>query len=182
MDASITCARLLLGASVVLAITGCAGRAPAPSATLPPSVAAHAEARHGDFVVTFDLPKSTWRSLEPMTGEARLIYTGSGTATITSSGGGPFGFELGDGTGTAILEPTWTLDCMTRQMTSAAPITSALGKSGALDTPFAASFLTDPEYRLPPGDWTITADAWFGGPDCGSAAHVRASIRILVVP
>jgi hypothetical protein len=173
--------------SLVIAVAACGlgfGRSGQSTETAAPSAGpGHAETRHGDFVVTFDMPQTTWRTDETITGEAQLRFAGTGTAIITAGGGGPFGFELSEVGGNRRVAPDWIVDCVTYEVPVDSPITSNLGKSGSGDTAFAKEFMADKLYRLPPGDWTITAIAWFGESHCdGLPVKVRAAISVHVTP
>jgi hypothetical protein len=147
----------------------------------------------GQFRLRFELPRTSWRTGESITGLATLSYLGSGTVGIGSSGMGPIGFEFDEIGGTRQMGPAWTSDLVGREISAAKPFTSQIKKSGGWigEDPNAAfydSFFHDPLVHLPPGDWTITAIASFatgllpvGGVASDGAQYLlRASVRVHV--
>jgi hypothetical protein len=154
----------------------------------------------GDFRLDLELAQETWSSTEAIQGRATLSYTGAGTAQIAGSGDGPLNFQYAEVGGTRNMGPAWVLSCGHFELDSGNSIVSPLRKSGGFgaDDPnasFYTSFLADNEIHLPPGDWTITAIAWFSVPsssgapaesgtaDCGGDERtMRASVQIHVTP
>jgi hypothetical protein len=178
-------ARALVLLVVVAAASSCgtsrATGSPGASATatLEPG---HAEERRGDFVFTFDLPKTTWRTTESITGEARLAYLGTIATHASTYGGGPISFWLTEVSGTRSVKPALLMSCVSMPITAATPITSGLSKSGGGDSAWADAFVKDPLYRLPAGEWDLRAEAWFEESGCSGEAPLTATIRLHIVP
>jgi hypothetical protein len=147
----------------------------------------------GQFRLTFQMPRTTWRTGDSITGEATLSWLGSGTVGIGSSGMGPIGFLFDEIGGSRHMGGAWTDNLVGRELSPTKPFTSQITKSGAFvgedpNAAFYRSFYTDPLVHLPPGDWTISAIASFGTGQLpvGSAASdgaqymLRASVRVHV--
>ena len=157
----------------------------------PTALSSHAEATLVDFKLTFDVPKTTWTSSEPITGTARLDYLGTGAMALAGSegsAGGPFAFELADVEGRKNTGAVFADVCQHTTITDKDPLAAQLSKGGGFDAndpeaSFYAAFFADPLYRLPPGDWNLTAVVDFYEKDCGGADYrIRATIRIHVTP
>jgi hypothetical protein len=137
----------------------------------------------GPFRVTFDVPRTVWRTTESITAVAKLEFEGTGATEIGVPHGGPFGFAFSEVNGTRQMEPIFLESCNPQSLRAGAPLTSGLAKTGAPvgpDASFYAQFLADPLYHLPPGDWDLTAVASFGV-GCGGQGFVaRATVRIQV--
>jgi len=161
----------------------------APSAD-PSSAPQHAQSIDGHFRLDLELPKTIWTAGEPIEGTATLSLADATSADIGTSGGGPIAFAYIDPKGKHDVEPAWTNDCRSTQLKSDQPIASGLSKSGGFsaddpDAAFFRAFLNgDPIVRLPPGDWTITANAHFvEEAGCTGKVHLMtASIPIHVLP
>jgi hypothetical protein len=160
-----------------------------PSAD-PSSSPQHAQSVQGQFRLDFELPKTIWTAGEPVEGLATLSLVDGTSADIGTSGAGPMAFAYVDPNGKHDVEPAWTSDCRSTQLNSDKPMTSGLSKSGGFsaddpDAAFFRAFLNgDPIVRLPPGDWTITANAHFvEEAGCTGKVHLMtASIPIHVLP
>jgi hypothetical protein len=156
----------------------------------PTALSSHAEAALGDFKLTFDLPKTTWSSNESITGTSRLEYLGTGPSALSGSISGPLGFELNEVNGSRNLGPVYDDACSFKAIGMGFVLTAALRKDGGYDADlpsasFYASFFADPLYRLPPGDWEISAWADFESDPqgCGGPEYkLKATIRVQVTP
>ncbi len=132
--------------------------------------------------------KTVWTTEESISGEARLEYAGPGTAQLHGSGSGLLGFGVREGFETRQLGPGRQFDCAAYEISSERPQVSPLTKSGGWDAgdpnaAFYQAFFADPLYRLPAGEWYITAYAQFVEGECGSPVHeLEVTIRIRVVP
>jgi hypothetical protein len=162
--------------------------APSPAPTV---LSSHAETTLGAFKLTFDIPKTTWSSSESISGTARLNYLDAGSIILAGSegpAGGPFGFELADIEGNRNTGAVFADVCQHVTIGGTSPLNAQLSKGGGYDAndPYAsfyAAFFADPLYRLPPGDWNLTAIVDFYENDCGGTEHkIRATIRIHVTP
>ena len=178
-------------AVLALAVTACGS--PAPTAQLSPSPSSPAPAAavdvEGPFRLTFVLPRSTWMASEAITGQAQLALTAGDQVALSGSGGGLLGFGFAEVGGTRQMGPGWTADCRRYALAAAAPMTSAITKSGGWsedqpDAAFYRGFFNDALVHLPAGQWDITAVASFiEGPGCGGTSHeMRATVRVTVTP
>lgn len=156
----------------------------------PTALSSHAETALGDFKLTFDVPKTRWTSSESITGTSRLEYLGSGPSALSGSIGGPLGFELNEVNGTRNLAPVYDDACAFKAIDKGFAVTAALRKDGGYDADlpsasFYASFFADPLYRLPPGDWEISAWGDFESDPHGCSGpeyKLKATIRVHVTP
>lgn len=183
----------------VLVFVTAACRAATPSATPPvsvePGVPAQAEATDGAFRLWFDLPRTTWRSNEPISGTAVLDFTGVGERLLYGSGAGVIGFTWTQVGGTKHGDWFWQLDCSHHAISAGAPLSSPLRLLVAFtpDDP-DASFYASMDFLhplLPPGDYVLGAIARFTEVPCtgepapsGASDHDMATttITIHVVP
>ncbi|MEK6720256.1 MAG: hypothetical protein AABZ33_06235 [Chloroflexota bacterium] len=146
-----------------------------------------AETVDGRFRLVLELPKTVWTTEESISGEARLEYAGPAATRLHGSGSGLISFGAREGLGTRWLTPGWDTTCAAYEISRDRPQVSPLTKSGAwgADDPnadFYREFFADPLYRLPAGEWYITAYASFSEGDCGVPAHeLEMTIRIRVV-
>ena len=154
---------------------------PTPSST--PEVASAIDA-DGAFTLTFELPKSTWKAGEPISGGARLSVA-SGSRIIYGAAEGPLNFSYRELRGHRVMGPASDAVCAPHDISEAAPITSPLGKSGGWDDneadgAFYRAFFTRPDVRLPTGDWVVTALATFLlGEDCSGGSHDLEASAVL---
>jgi hypothetical protein len=161
--------------------------APTPA---PTALSAHAQTSLGLFRLTLDLPKTTWSSTESIGGTARLEDTGTGPFGLSGSIGGPLGFGLASIGGPYVLGPVYDDACHTQTIRPGFSLSAPLRKEGGYDADsplasFYAGFFADPLYRLPPGDWDVSAWADFGvgSTDCGGPEYrMKATVRIHVEP
>ncbi len=134
-------------------------------------------------MVAFDVPKTTWRADEAITARAQLRFEGTDSTTIWTSGGGPIGFRVVEVNGKRNIAPSWLLDCVNASLPAAVPITTGLVKTGSNVTAFERQFFRDPLYRLPAGDWDLTAEAMFTTSGCGNGGvELRATVRLHITP
>lgn len=178
---------LLVG--LALALLACTPQVASPSAP-PTDAPANSSLTEGSFRLTFELPKTTWKADETVTGRSELVLIAGTSATLAGSGGGPLAFAFVSIDGKHRVEPAWTADCATHQLKADSPITSAITKSGGFsqedpDYEFLHSFLAEGgTVRLPAGDWDVSAIAMFSeGAGCSGPNHdMRATVRIHVTP
>jgi hypothetical protein len=195
-------ARWLLLAALSLVVASCDSVAPPlspgspghpslpPAQTLLPVVPAHADATDGPFHLSFDLPRSTWSSSDPIDGTASLTVSGS-DPTMVGGCGSLLGFNFDEIGGLKRqMDAGWALCCGPFTLTPGQPVSSRLTKGGSYSpgesgADFYASFFADPAVHLPPGDWTITAVASFISYDTAQTCHLpgfqlSAPIRVHV--
>ena len=178
----------LLTLGLCLAIAGCGADATTP----PPSQGSalqRAEDREGAFRLTFEVPRTSWKADEPIDGLASLAVVGGNGAEFGASGGGVFGFEFREVSGTRQVAAVWAADCAPYRLEVGTTMTSRITKSGGFsaehpNAAFIRAFLADPIVRLPAGDWTITALAQFvEGRGCSGASRTLAApILVHVTP
>lgn len=187
--------RSLVALGLCLAMAGCGGAAVTPERSAIPTKAAsgsrsgHGEAVEGPFRLAFEMPKTTWTTMEAIDGAATLKLAQERVVELGGSGGGLVAFEFTQLGTTRRVEPVWTADCVSRQLRSGEPIVSAIHKSGGFspeqeDAGFYEAFFADPLVHLPAGQWEVTAIASFvEGQRCDGTSHwMRASVVIDVVP
>lgn len=186
-----------VSAVVVLAFVTAACRAvtSTPAVSVEPGVPAQAEATDGAFRLWFDLPRTTWRSTEPISGTAVLDFSGVGERLLYGANSGLIGFTWMQVGGTKHGNWVWQLDCSHHAISPGAPISSPLRLLVAFtpDDP-DASFYASMDFlhpQLPPGDYVLGAIANFTEVPCtgasappGASDHDMATstITIHVVP
>jgi hypothetical protein len=168
--------------------------APTPSASAAPSQAEavpctepcpSAASTSGPFKLELALPKTDWKSDEPITGTAILSYGGPNAKTLYGSGG-LLNFQYTQVGGPHKTSPVSTDECGQYEIGPAMPMRTPVSKSGGFtdDDPDAAwlrSFLTAPDVRLSAGTWDVTALANFTEGDCGPGGHsMAATVRVTV--
>ncbi len=176
--------RLILPVLVVaLGFAACGG------GTEPSSAPVTATAVDGPYRLTFTMPRATWAASDAISGTATLALTSGERVVLSGSGAGPIGFGFTEVGGDRQMGPAWTADCALHPLSVAAPIVSAITKSGGWsddqpDAAFYRGFFSDPETHLPEGVWDVTALAEFSeSSDCsGGPAELRATIRLSITP
>jgi hypothetical protein len=159
-------------AAIALVAAACAA-APPSRTSLPsaePVVPGGAEATDGAFRLELDLPRTIWRSAEPITGTAELDYSGVGERLLYGSGAGLIGFTWAQVGGTKHGGWTWQADCSHHPISAAAPLSTTvhLGAAFSADDP-DASFYAAMDWqnpRLPPGDYVLGAVSTFTEVPC----------------
>lgn len=147
-----------------------------------------AESREGDFVLGIATPRLTWSSEAPIDVHATLAYVGPlATTAISASGSGPIAFGVEELEGTRQMEAGWNDDCAKHDIGRQSPIVSPYAKSGGWsdgdpNEAFYRAFFDDPEFRLPPGRWRVSAVANFlTEAGCqGSSIQLDASVILTV--
>ena len=174
--------------AAICLVAGCGADTTMPSLG-PTSARERAEDVVGSFRLVFELPRATWRTVEPIDGVASLEVGGGIGKDIGGSGGGLLGFDFVEANGTRSMTSIWSADCAPYRLEPGRPMKSAIKKSGGFsaDEPNAAfyrDFLADPIIRLPAGDWTITAVAIFvEGKECrGTSRSLAAPILVHITP
>jgi hypothetical protein len=191
-----------LSVAVALAIgvpAGTMGQSPAPPESALPAaspsaaptlvLASRGEARDEMFDLTIETAGTQAIADEPIDIATTLRYIGEDAhATVVSHGGGPVSFGVEQLDGPVDNGPEWDA--------SAAPFTYDRGdvqdipfqKSGGWDgddpmAGFWRAWFADPELRLPPGRYRITAHLDYRAPgDDGSAQSLEAAVLIEVLP
>ena len=169
-------------AAVVLVLVAC-GSAPttSPSAATQPLIAVDEQ---GPFRLELELPRAVYAAGEPIAVVARLRFAGPGSIDIAGSGSGLIITSLLDADGTALTGAA-TADCAPYTIDAAAPLTTGFVKSGGYvpDDPtddFVESFLKDPIFRLPAGNWGVEASAEFFGEGC-ELPQIKLTTRVPIV-
>jgi hypothetical protein len=167
---------------------------PAPSTSASPSQAEAASCTEpcpsaastsGPFKLELALPKTDWKSDEPITGTATLSYGGPDAKTLYGSGG-LLDFQYTQVGGPHKTSPASRAECGRYEIRPGMPMSTQLSKSGGFtdDDPDAAwlrSFLTAPDVRLSAGTWDVTALANFREGDCGPGGESMATtVRVTV--
>jgi len=168
--------------ALVAVVAGCGG--PSPSATAEASTAslpspARTQASDDHYLLSFELPKTTWHTNEAITGTATLTLVQPTTMTVWGSGTGLVGFVFDQVGDDKKLDWVRTADCAPRDLAASSPIVIGLYKTW----PIAADATPDPQIHLPVGDWKISAVADFTEELCGGIYHnLEASLVIQIVP
>ena len=146
-----------------------------------------AEDREGAFLLTITTPRLVWAADQPIAISATFNYLGPGSVELAGPGPGPHvRFGVLELTGDRKMEPLWLLACQHWDMTNlplAVPFAKAGGWSAdAPDAAFYEAYFDDPEFRLPPGRWEVSAHAPFSLGDCGSGQDInlKATITLTV--
>jgi hypothetical protein len=169
---------------VVVALLGACGSTPTPSGAL------HSETASGPFVLTLDLPKSTWAAGEQITGQASLVLTQGDAVDLGGSSGGVIAFSYSEIGGLERhMDGGFTADCRVHRLNANAPFTTGLQRAGGYspgepNADFYREFITAPYVALPAGTWDITALTIFSeGAGCsGTHYDLKTTVRIAVTP
>ena len=174
---------------ICLVVSGCTGIAAAPTPSPGTGESRRADERQGAYTLGFELPKTTWKAGEAISGTATLHVASANSADVSGSGSGLIGFDFAELGGSRHVVPAQTSDCRPYRLDPDKPMESAIVKSGAFypeqkDFEFYRSFLTDPIVRLPAGIWTITAVSSFSeGKGCtGQPRTLRADVKVRITP
>jgi hypothetical protein len=156
----------------------------APGGPGPAPVGVSDSVTSGDFRLTISSPSGTWGSDEAIEVEATLEYLGNAAeTTIWGSGSGPIGFSVVEVSGDREMGGAFTADCASHVIGAGQPITTPFQKSGGYspDEPnatFYASFFADPVFRLPAGEWQVTASATFDDGETCTASPIQMAATI----
>jgi hypothetical protein len=119
--------RGLLIATVALLVLACgASQGPSPSLLGEP---VHEETVEGDYRLVLELASNRWAANTPIIGTASFGPV-NGDVSFGASGQGPLGFAYRQVDGTRIMEPIWTADCHTYDVSADSPMRSDLKPSG----------------------------------------------------
>lgn len=173
--------RWLLAGCVAGALVACAG--PAAPRVYQPSAPPTARAHVDNFILEISSPQETWTAGEPITVTATLTYARPGAITIIGAGSGPIAFGVREIGGTREMGAFLTSDAVPHVI-GPEPYVVEYGKSGGWspDDPneaFYEDFFADPEFRLPPGRWEVTALARFATED-GGPYEVDARVGLVL--
>lgn len=176
----------VLAILVALTTSGCSATAPTPHGPQlsPTGQSASASAVDGPFTLVFEFPTATWQAGMPITGKATLSYAGPGGLVLWGSGAGVIGMSLSEVNGTRAIGVAFTADCAQHPISPNAPVVTGLVKSGGWsdtnpNAAFDRAFFADKEYRLPAGDWDLTAEAEFLVGQCALPDHtLKATVRL----
>jgi len=168
----------LLGTALLIAACT-AATPPTPVAPSAPSALesaavrqARAETVEGNFRLAINAGRATYQAGEPIEMEAALTYGGpEPEVRVWGSGSGVVHFAIEQVNGPLAMGPAATDDCVPHQMLRGQPTAVPFTKSGGFsaddpDADFWRDFFTDPQLRLPAGQWRVIAKASFLGPDC----------------
>jgi hypothetical protein len=172
-------ATLALVAVVIGLRGGLTGPAASPSRVTGESPVV-AQTRVSDFVLTLTVPKATWSSDEVIAATASLKYTGSVTRTLGGAGNGLFAFGVSDSSRSRRVDPIWEQSCKVVTASPGQVWTRVFYKSGAAYSSFGAQFLSDPQFHLPAGTWTITAYVQEDGCSLATADDVSLSAAVTI--
>jgi hypothetical protein len=146
---------------VLVVVAGC-GQSPEPAPTGLPFVV---EGRDAGFAMSMRLGSEVVDAGAPIDVSAVLVWEGAApTATIWGSGSGPVSFMLTQLDGDIALGGLMTADCGPHEFKRLVPVAIPFRKTGGFsnDDPkadFYRSFFADPVFRLPAGQWRVTATA-----------------------
>jgi hypothetical protein len=189
--------RTALAVAALLAVAACAAPGPSPSPEPDPTAVPKPEvtpgpasvlASTGPVQLELELPRTTFSTSEPITGQGILSTTDGTDLAVAGSGSGLITFSYTEIGGTRSMGGEATADCQPYLIGAADPITSQLtnGAGWSEDDPNAAfyeAFAMAPDVRLPPGAWRITARATFLGAGCTMPERdLRASTVVVVTP
>ena len=158
---------------------------PSAVAASPSPVAPVGEGSDALFALTIGADRGRYAADEPIDIATTLRYIGAEPTTVTSSGAGlvAFGIEQLDGP----VDGGWARneDCVRYVYRPGDTESVEFRKSGGYSNDdqmadFWRTFFTDPELRLPAGQYRITAIAVYGAPECGDERIIEASVVIVV--
>jgi hypothetical protein len=168
--------------ALLAVVAGCGGSSPSASgrvSTASPPPPPRAQAGDDRYVLSFELPKATWRVSEPITGAATLRLISPSAMTVWGSGTGLVGFGFDQLGGDKSTDWLLTADCVPRELSASTPLVIALYKTWS----YAADATPDPQIHLSVGDWKIAAMADFTDDLCAGVRHnLEAALMIHVVP
>jgi hypothetical protein len=173
--------RSALAMAFVLACSG-----PAPSGSAPSVIAS--TAFDPEFVLTIATPRGRYAADEPIAISASLTYIGAlPLAEASGSGSGLVGFAVTQVDGRLHMEPAWRASCAPYSFHHGETKAIPFAKSGGTwdenpDAEFWRHYFSEPELRLPRGQWRLSAVADFWTPDgCTGRRHqLRAEIDVAV--
>jgi len=179
---------LLATSIVVLLAAACSAGQPSPSAAPLPTSASVSDAA---FTLELGAPRTTWHADEPITVTATLTWLGpDASVEVFGSGEGVVSFDLEQTDGPLDVGAAVTADCGPHAMTRGQAATIPFVKSGGYtaEDPVAsakASYLSDPQLRLPAGSYVVRAvlDGWIGtcGAD-GTEHRLSVDLPLTVTP
>jgi hypothetical protein len=158
-----------------------------PAAEISPGPAT-AFASDGPFQLELELPRTTFSTAEPVTGQGILSTIDGSDVAVAGSGSGLITFSYSEIGGRRSMGGEATADCRPYTIAADDPMTEQLTHSASWssddpDAAFYEAFAQGPDVRLPPGAWQVTARATFLGADCTMPEHdMRASTVIVVTP
>lgn len=166
---------------------GTGGRGTDVAASPSPTVGSAPQGEGNDelFALTIQADRDHYAADEPIEIATTLRYIGAEPTTVTSSGAGlvAFGIEQLDGP----VDGGWARndDCVRYVFRPGDTESVEFRKSGGYSNDdqmadFWRTFFTDPELRLPAGQYRITAIAVYGAPECGDERIIEASVVIVV--
>lgn len=150
----------LVAAAVLVVAAACGPSEPSPTG-LPFVV----EGRDAGFAMSMRLGSEVVDAGDPIDLSAILMWEGAApTATLWGSGSGSVSFALTQIDGDIALGGVMTADCGPHEYKRLVPVAFPYRKTGGFsnDDPnadFYRSFFADPVFRLPAGQWRVTAMA-----------------------
>jgi hypothetical protein len=172
--------RLLALGMTMVVVTACAA---GPSSASGP---VRDEDRESGFLLTISTPHLAWGANQPISVSAELSYLGPGTINVSGPGPGPHvKFAVVELTGDREMQGAWLMACQHWTMTRghlAVPFAKSGGWSAEdPDAAFYEAYIDDPEFRLPPGRWEVSAIAPFSIGECtGQSVYLKASVTLTV--
>ena len=163
-------------------MVGCGASQPSPDGPIP----VVATARDAKFQITLATPSSTFLTDEPVRPVAEVTYLGPGNVTVYHAAS-MVGFRIAEVGGRRTMGGGMDLPCLQTPMAAGQRLPFEFQKGGAVaDNPaegFDRAWYEEPELRLPPGRWQITAYLSASLGDCGGERHeLETSIEVLVAP
>ena len=141
------------------------------------------------FALTLAVSQDRYRAGQLIEAQATLAYLGQGEVVMRGSGSSLVGFGVERAEPPLSVGPAYTSDCVPYPISAGRPLVYPFTKSGGFspgdpDDAFPEAFLSEPDFRLPAGTWTIWAESsFYTGADCGEALHeLRAEVTITVEP
>ena len=145
-----------------------------------------AEDRDSGFLLTISTPHLVWSANQPISVSAEFSYLGPGSVAVAGPGpGSHVAFAVVELTGSREMQPLRLLACQYWEM-GRNPLAYPFRKGGGYspDEPnaaFYAAYFDEPEFRLPPGRWEVSALAPFSLGDCGGRSiGLKASVTLTV--
>jgi hypothetical protein len=175
--------RLRTGASLTvvaaLLAVGCGTTAPTP-VDLPNS----ANVEDDIFRLEVRGSKANFKTNEPIELAITLAYVGVGEIVSYGSSNGPILFSIAQLDGRPSLLDTGKSDCVEQRIPHEPPFATGWKKPEVYtadkdNTPFWDAYVADPQLRLPPGRWRLTATVELSlDPTCRTGAATTGTMPV----
>lgn len=188
---------LRLVAIVAIVVAGCATPSPStepsrsaiatPSPSTEPARPAVANNRDARFELQLQAPSTTYGVTDVIEPVALVTYVGPAPNEVVYHASSMVGFRIAEIEGGRSMDGGMDMPCLRTRMSAGETLQFPFAKAGVVaDDPaegFDEAWYREPELRLPPGRWRITAYFSASLGDCGGEPHAfETAIEITVNP